>query len=282
MTISTASPERAGSTVRRRSSVAAQLSEPDTDTRPAAITATGPAAIAVDLGSGQARVWTAENGERTASATSAALGRTVPLLRRGRIVDDAGCVALLTRLLEEHHDRPAGPPVVVACRPVLTTADDQARLRQVLTAAFAPARILLLDTVLAAAMGAGAASGVLLVVDIGEQLTEVAMIANNRVVAARRVDLGTGDLDLGVSADLLADIVTRLVAQLEPEPGGRRPTTPPSAVLVVGGGANTARLTRRLAADLHVPVRRVPEPLSSAVTGAGRAALAAVRHPALG
>ncbi|GAB2943240.1 hypothetical protein GCM10027280_34910 [Micromonospora polyrhachis] len=274
MTISTASPERADSTVRRRSSVTARRSEPDTVARPAA--------IAVDLGSGQARVWTAGNGERTATTTGKALGQAVPLLRRGRIVDDAGCVTLLTRLLEEHPDLPPGPPVVVACRPVLTTADDQARLRQVLTAAFTPARILLLDTVLAAAMGADAASGVLLVVDIGEQLTEVAMIANGRVAAARRIDLGTGDLGLGVSADLLADIVTRLVAQLEPEPGSRLAAMPPSAVLVVGGGAATAGLTRRLADHLHVPVRRVPAPLSAAVTGAGRAALAAVRHPALG
>lgn len=275
MTISTASPERADSTIRRRSSATARLSDADP-------TITAPAAIAVDLGSGQARIWTAENGERTAPTTGAALDRAVPLLRRGRIVDDAGCVALLTRLLDEHPGLPPGRPVVVACRPVLTTPDDQARLRQVLTAAFAPARILLVDTVLAAAIGAGAASGVLLVVDIGEQLTEVAMIANGRVVAARRVDLGTGDLGQRVSPDRLADIVARLVTHLEPEPGGRLPATPPSAVLVVGGGAGTAQLTTRLAASLDVPVRRVPAPRSAAVTGAGRAALAAARHPALG
>ncbi|GAB3149531.1 hypothetical protein GCM10027290_35910 [Micromonospora sonneratiae] len=229
----------------------------------------------MDLGSGYTRVWAAARPTLTAPTTGEVLRRPVPLLRRGRIIDVAGCISLLTRMLGEHRHLMPERPVVVACRPVLASLDDQAKLRRVLTDVFEPSRILLVDTVLAAAMGVGAASGALLVVDIGQQLTEVACLANGRVTAARRVDLGTRDLALGIVPGLLAEIVARLARDLLREPAG------PGAVLVVGGGAETAELTAQLAASLRIPVRAAATPHSAAVTGAGLAAMAAARHPAV-
>jgi rod shape-determining protein MreB len=82
---------------------------------------------------------------------------------------------------------------MVACRPVLAAPVDQDAIRRVVTAVFAPSRVLLIDTVRAAAIGSGAATGVLLVVDFGSQLTEVAVLLDGRVAAARRADMGTND-----------------------------------------------------------------------------------------
>jgi rod shape-determining protein MreB len=238
------------------------------------------AAVAVDLGSGQARIWAVGDGTRVAPCASEALSRPTPLVRRGRIADTAGCVALLTRLLHSVHAFPT-PPVVVACRPVLAAPADRDAIRRVVTAALAPSRVLLIDTVRAAAIGSGAATGVLLVADIGAQLTEVAVLVDGRVTAARRAEKGTCDGAPGSTARLLAGVVTRLVADIGGNPRMRRLTAAALArgVLVVGDGATTPELTIRLAANLRVPVRPACSPRLAALTGAGLAAMAACRHP---
>jgi rod shape-determining protein MreB and related proteins len=241
-----------------------------------------PAVLAVDLGSGQARLWSVGDGIRAVPTTGDALGRPEPLVQRGRIVDAGGCVSLLTRLLRTvAQGLPAGP-VVVACRPVLATAADQDAIRRVVSAAFTPSRVLLIDTVRAAAIGSGAATGVLLVVDVGAQLTEVAVLVDGRVAAARRSETGTGDRVPGGVARLLAGIVTRLVADIAGNPRMRRLTAAALArgVVVVGDGATAPELTMRLAANLRVPVRPATSPRLAALSGAGLAAMAASRHPA--
>ena len=121
---------------------------------------------------------------------------------------------------------------------------------------FAPSRVLLIDTVRAAAIGTGAATGVLLVADVGAQLTEVAVLVDGRVVAARRSEMGTHDGPPGRAPRLLAGVVTRLVADIGRNPHMRRLTAAALArgVIVVGDGATTPELTVRLAANLRVPV----------------------------
>jgi hypothetical protein len=61
---------------------------------------TAPVAVAVDLGSGQARLWAVGHGVRIGPSVDGAWRRPTPLVRRGRIVDAAGCVSLLTQLLQ--------------------------------------------------------------------------------------------------------------------------------------------------------------------------------------
>jgi rod shape-determining protein MreB len=260
------------------------LSEPGRrrDDRPAATgRRTERAAVALDLGSGQARLWAVGDGTRIAPCTGEALSRPTPLIRRGRIIDTAGCVALLTRLLHDVHALPA-PPVVVACRPVLAAPAEQDAIRRVVTAALTPSRVLLIDTVRAAAIGSGVATGVLLVADVGAELTEVAVLVDGRVAAARRAEKGTRDGAPGAAPRLLAGVVTRLVADIGGNPRMRRLTAAALArgVLVVGDGATTPELTIRLAANLRVPVRPAGSPRLAALTGAGLAAMAASRHPA--
>jgi rod shape-determining protein MreB and related proteins len=240
-----------------------------------------PAALAVDLGSGQARVWSVGDGIRAVPTADNGLRWPAPLVRRGRIVDADGCVSLLTRLVHAFPHGLAAGPVVVACRPVLATAVDQDAIRRVVTAAFAPSRILLINTVRAAAIGSGAATGVLLVVDVGAQLTEVAVLVDGRVVAARRAETGTQDRPPGGASRLLAGIVTRLVADIAGNAAMRRLTAAAlgRGVVIVGDGATTPELTIRLAANLRVPVRPATSPRLAALSGAGLAAMAACRHP---
>jgi rod shape-determining protein MreB len=239
-----------------------------------------PAALAVDLGSGQARLWCVGGGVRAVPTARDGLSRPAPLVWRGRIVDADGCVSLLTRLVHTFPRSLATEPVVVACRPVLATADDQDAIRRVMTAAFAPSRVLLINTVRAAAIGSGAATGVLLVVDVGAELSEVAVLVDGRVVAARRAETGTHDRPLGASR-LLAGIVTRLVTDIAGNPRMRRLTAAALSrgVVVVGDGATTPELTNRLAANLRVPVRPATSPRLAALSGAGLVAMAACRHP---
>jgi rod shape-determining protein MreB and related proteins len=242
----------------------------------------GPAAVAIDLGSGQTRLWIVGNGIRVAPSVGEALSRPTPLVRRGRIVDAAGCVSLLTRLLRNSSQPMPAGPVVVACRSVLATGADQDAIRRVVNAVFAPCRLLLVDTVRAAMIGSGAAAGVLLVADVGAQLTEVAVLVDGRVVGARQAEIGTHDPTGGSGSGLLAGVVTRLVVDIRADPRLGRLTAAARArgLIVAGDGASRPELTSQLATNLGVPVRPVASPRLAALSGAGLAAMAACRHPA--
>jgi rod shape-determining protein MreB len=242
----------------------------------------GPTAVAVDLGSGTAQIWAVGYGAHATPTAGEALSQPGTLVRRGRIVDDAGCASTLAELLQTYPGSVPAGPIVIACRPVLATPADRATIRGVVTEVLAPARMLFIATVRAAAIGCGAATGVLLIVDVGAHLTEIAILVDGRVAAARRADLGTHDLASGATPGRLADIITRFVADLRREPQMRRLAAAALArgVVVVGDGATMPALTTRLAANLRVTVRTPAAPRSAALSGAGLAAMAACRHPA--
>lgn len=238
-----------------------------------------PSPIAVDLGSGQLRV---RVGGQATLSTLVGDRPVRPLVRRGQIVDGPGCVAALTQLLRQHQVTVPARPLIVACRPLLATAADHEAARRVLDAVFAPARLLFIDTVRAAAIGAGAVAGTLLVADVGAQLTEVAVLRDSQVVAGRRMNLGTADLASGASVGMLADALARLVRELT-----RGAHAVPAAVtalarglVIVGDGATRPNLRDRLAAMAGIPVHRAAGPRTAALTGASLAAAAAARHPA--
>ena len=131
-------------------------------------------ALAVDLGSRAVGVWATHRGTLTGPCGDADTAAGAPV-RRGRVVDVDGCIALLTRMVSRYAEPVPAGGMVVACRPVGATEADQAATRLVLEAVFAPARLHFIDTVRAAAIGSGAAAGTLLVADVGAQLTEVAI-----------------------------------------------------------------------------------------------------------
>jgi rod shape-determining protein MreB len=240
-----------------------------------------PTAVAVDLGSAHARTWVVGYGTIAAPTAGEALRSAVPPVRRGRIVEDLECVSVLTRLQHTLPPLPVGP-VVVACRPVLSAPADQDAIRRVVTAAFAPSKLLLIDSVRAAAIGCGAGTGALLIADVGAQLTEVAVLVDGNVAGARRAERGTHDPTPGGTPRLLAGVVTRLVADISRNLPMRRLAAAAlfRGVTVVGDGATMPELTIRLAANLQVPVRPAALPRLAALRGAGLAARAACQHPA--
>ena len=170
---------------------------------------------------------------------------------------------------------------MVVCRPVLATVAEQYALRQVVAAVLAPSRVLFIDTVRAAAIGAGAAAGSLLIADIGAELSEVAALQHGRVMAARRTDIGTRDLKRGAPTELLARTTTRMINELRHDPAQALvPAALTRGLIVVGDGAMTPSLTLQIAASLRIPVRSAAAPWTAALNGAGLAAMSAARHPA--
>ncbi|GAA0433992.1 hypothetical protein Aca07nite_01230 [Actinoplanes capillaceus] len=235
---------------------------------------TSPVALAVDLGSSTASVWATGRGVVSAPTGVGAL------IRRGRVTDVDGCVALLTQLVNRFPQPAPVADVVVACRPVLSTEADQELMRRVIDGAFAPRRTLLIDTVRAAAIGSGATAGNLLVVDIGAQLTETALLEHGRVIAAQRADYGIRDLGREGATGLLTDIVAQHVANLRAT--GHAAALAEATVrgiLLTGDGALHPGLPEALATALDVRVHRAADPRTAALDGAGRAAMSALRHP---
>jgi rod shape-determining protein MreB len=172
---------------------------------------------------------------------------------------------------------------VVVCRPVLATMAEQYALRKVVAAVFAPSRLLFIDTVRAAAIGAGAAAGSLLIADIGAELVEVAALQHGRVTAARRADIGTRDLKRGAPTEALAHATSRMVNELREDPAARAvvPAAVARGLMVVGDGAMLPSLMAPIAANLRIRVRSAAAPWTAALNGAGLAAMAVGRHPSV-
>ena len=237
-------------------------------------------AIAVDLGSCTAGVWAAHRGT-ISGASSDGYDSEGALVRRGRIVDVDGCATLLSRLVRQYPEAVPAGGVVVACRPVLASEADQAATRRVLDTVFAPDRVLFVDTVRAAAIGSGAAAGTLLVVDVGAELTEVALLQDGRVRTARRAEIGTRDLTRGATVDLIGDNVVRHIDDLRTGPDAPAVRAAMArGLLLVGDGALHPELATAVAGRLRVRVHRAAAPRTAALNGAGLAAMSLLRHPA--
>jgi rod shape-determining protein MreB len=240
-----------------------------------------PAALAVDLGSRTACVWTADHGTVTGPCgeVSAAAGTPV---RRGRIVDVDGCVGMLSELVRRYPQPVVAGGVVVACRPVLAAEADEEVFRHVLDSVFAPSRLLFLDTVCAAAIGSGAAAGSLLLVDVGAELTEVALLDHGRIIAAHRAEVGTRDVPRAGPVEPISDNVVGSVDELRAGPHTADLLRAMArGTLLVGDGALHPTLASVVSRTLRVRVHRAAAPHTAAVEGAGRAAMSLLRHPAV-
>ncbi|MEV0719764.1 rod shape-determining protein [Asanoa sp. NPDC050611] len=250
--------------------------------RPAAGSApvASPTAVGLDLGSGYARMWASGRALAQTASINDSLTNPVRPVRRGRISDPAGLSEVLTRLLGQQHPAVPAGAVVVACRPVLATAEELSVTRKLLDAALAPSRVLFIDTVRAAAIGAGAGPGTLLVADVGAAVTEVAVLADGSVKAARRAAIGMSDLLGPVGTEPIVHTIAEFVRDLRRDPRCRGVSASAIAngLLMVGGGAGHLALAPRTAATLGLAVRVAGKPRIAAVHGAGLAALAALRR----
>jgi rod shape-determining protein MreB len=253
--------------------------------------------IALDLGSARTRIWTRSGPGThtvldvpTVSFGPAGDAGVLRPVARGTVVDPEGAARLLTRLLAPRVPRYARP-VIVCATPALGGPEHRAALAAAL-AGLRPRTVLAIDAVRALALAAGAdLSRPLLVVDLGAQLTEAALLHDGVVTAARRIERGTADLgtadlgagdDRGLTAGRLAALVGEAVAALlRDDPGHRSAEALGRGPLLGGGGALRAELVYRIARQLDTSVHPVPRPHTAAVRGAGEALLSARRHPAL-
>ncbi|MFF9122599.1 rod shape-determining protein [Streptomyces sp. NPDC014889] len=237
--------------------------------------------VALDLGSARTRVWTEGLGGIVDVPTVTHRGSTAARpVRRGTIVDPAGATRLVSRLLADRvpHD---ARPVVVLTTPVLSGPRTHATAVGVLRV-LRPRAVLTLDGVRAAALGAGAdLSGVLLVIDVGAQLSEVALLTDGRVAAARRATAGTDDVRAGALGELVTTVAALVTGLLRDDPRPALVDALDRGPLLTGGGALRPEFAFRLSARLRSHVRAVPKPQTAAVRGAVEALHSVLRHPAL-
>jgi rod shape-determining protein MreB len=232
-------------------------------------------AVAVDFGSECVRLWASHRGTLSVP-TSKTVKAVGSIVRRGRVIDGPGCVAVVADLIGRFEDPIRAGASVVACRPVLATQSEITAMRSVLTEALKPSRLVFIETVRAAAVGAGSAAGALLLADIGAQLSELAVLYRGRVMAARKVDIGTRDLDRGASASVLVDSISSMVDDLRRDPSANLHLAAAlrRGVIAVGHGALKPELTGHLARNIGVPVHCAAAPRTAAIIGAGLAAKA--------
>jgi hypothetical protein len=113
-------------------------------------------------------------------------------------------------------------PVVAACISVPATAADLETFTDVLTAATKPRSITLIDSVRAAAIDAGALAGTTLVLDVGAQLTELAVLSEAGVVIARRAEVGTEDLGRPAGPDTIIAVAATILDDMQRHAPERR------------------------------------------------------------
>jgi len=237
--------------------------------------------IAIDLGSAHTRAWIPDRGlifDVPTTTSSGGDGVCRPV-RRGAVVDLRGAA----RVLDHRLGRPAGfgrYSIVVLTIPVLCA--HQQRSAALAALEILDARtVLTIDSVKAAALGAGAGlAQPLLVVDIGAHLTEVGLLVDGGVTHAHRIDVGTSDLGATTTvAELVQSIVVVVTDLLRLDCGGQVVDALDRGPLLTGGGALRPEVTSRLAKRLLAPVRPAPAPQFAAVRGAGLALVAASNHP---
>jgi rod shape-determining protein MreB and related proteins len=180
--------------------------------------------VAIDLGSANTRLFAAGRG--LLAETPSIVGGTFHPLRRGVIVDVGGAAALLEPLIGRVR-RFRSRPRVLACIPSEATEDERKALRQATRAAGAR-QVAILPEPLAAAVGADldvSSEYAQMLVDLGDGITDVAVLRGGEVVQNASLPSGCSDLrttlleylktERGVTVtDVEADRVVREVCSL--------------------------------------------------------------------
>ncbi|RII09346.1 MreB/Mbl protein [Streptomyces sp. YIM 130001] len=237
--------------------------------------------IALDLGSSRTRAWATGRGVflDVPTITFPGTGASRPV-QRGTIVDPEGAARMLVRLLGRQTSR-LGRPAIVLTAPVLSDAGHRASARAVLDV-LRPRSVLIIESAHAVALGCAAdLTRPLLVVDMGAQLTEIALLVDGVVVRAERIPLGTGDLDPGEGQGEPADSVAAVVVgMLRDDPHGNMLRALRRGPLLAGGGALRPDVSGLLSRELDVPVLPVESPHTAALRGAAVALRSARGHSA--
>jgi rod shape-determining protein MreB len=237
-----------------------------------------PAGVAVDLGSARAKFCVPDqcplDVPTTAPYAGPRNGATGRPVSRGRVLDVRAAAALVADLVDGLR---TGNLLVVATTPVLCGDRDRENVRAAMIAAGA-SDVLTIDGVKAAALGAEVdLIEPLLVVDVGAELVEVALLSEGLVVEARCAQVGLDD-DVP-PATLVGEAADGILELLRGDRGSQVAEALDRGILLTGGGGLHPEIAATLGERLATAVRPAPAPHTVAVRGAATALRAARRHP---
>ncbi|MFC5173124.1 rod shape-determining protein MreC [Streptomyces mutomycini] len=231
---------------------------------------TGPArGLAIDLGSSGTRAWVPGQGLVTGGPADLEDSTRRPV-RRGRIVDAEFCAGLLDRLADTALGAHRQDSVIVLSHPVLAGPEHRALAGELLAALGASCAVVLNSAAGAAAACAGRLDGgPVLVVDMGAELTEVALLVDGAVVDARQTDAGLSDLGpQSPPAELVGNVLDMITSMWRQDRHGAVRGALRRGPVLTGGGALRRDITDRIAGCLGAPVRITPDPSTAVVRGA--------------
>ncbi|MFC8228181.1 rod shape-determining protein [Streptomyces sp. NPDC057287] len=229
----------------------------------------GPArGLAIDLGSSGTRAWVLGEGLVPCGPAGWEEAAHRPV-RRGRIVDPEACAGLLKRLTRTALGDHRQDSVIVLSHPVLAGQEHRTAVGELLAALGPSGAVVLNSASAAAACAAGPGGGPVLVVDMGAELTEVALLVDGAVVDARQAEVGLSDFEAPSLPAGVSRYALDLIASMwrEDRHGAVRGALRRGPVLT-GGGALLSDVTGRIADCLGVPVRVDRDPSTAVVRGA--------------
>lgn len=217
--------------------------------------------VAVDLGTATLRVCTTASDVVTAGSRNA--------MRGGVIVDRDAAARLLGNALSALRSWHARPPRVLATIP----GDADERERETLVSALYRAgagRVVLLSEPIAAAVGAGLVddtTSVRMIVDVGEGVTEAAVVS--RGVLLHRASIRLACADVRESREPAIETIAAFVARMYQDLDRRISTrVARDGVILTGGGALVRGLRHALAHRLRLDVSVPADPLRAVISGA--------------
>lgn len=233
--------------------------------------------VAIDVGTAFIRVATSGEGIETLVGDASAQ----PLLRRGVVANPEAVSALLRPCLGRFKKWGMLGPRVLAGVPTDARDGERESLCRALRAAGA-AEVELVPEPRAAALGAGvdlSCPYAQMIVDVGEGVTDCAILRAGRILAARALRIGCADLReqirQGVSprhgngadpaaAEKILATVADFLRGVPHEPGCE---IIESGILLTGGGALLPGMAQRLAEATSIPVRTPPNPIDAVILG---------------
>ena len=227
----------------------------------------GPLDVALDLGTSEQRLFVPGRGF--------ALDPTLDEgpIRRGIVVDAAAAASRLRPRLRVARRFGLLRPRVLACIPSSMPADARAIVDDACASAGATS-VSFVVAPLAAATGAGvdvASPYAQAIVDVGEGLTDFAVICDGVVVETEAIDVGMSDLRAASAAEpvirTIAEFVARAVRSLPVQLGCEIIET---RLVLTGGGAALEAVRRRIAEATSLEVGAAASPAHAVIRGAAQ------------
>ncbi|MEU8706403.1 rod shape-determining protein [Streptomyces sp. NPDC048565] len=224
--------------------------------------------LAIDLGSSGTRAWVPGRG-LVAGGPAGCEERAGRPVRRGRIVDAASCAGLLGRLADTALGDHRQDSMIVLSHPVLAGREHRALAGELLAALGASGAVVVNSASAVAACAGPLGGGPVLVVDMGAELTEVALLVDGKVVDARQADAGLSDLDpRSLPAELVRSVLDMITSMWREDQHGAVRGALRRGPVLTGGGALRRDVTDLIEGCLGVPVRIAADPATAVVRGA--------------